>query len=221
MTKDTRTASRFPGRGKGTKSRPPARAVTPPARAVTREEAELWARTVGGVKPLERPEQRRAAPAEAPVEAAVEAPAVQKPAVQKPAVARRPKPAESPPRERSERLPELGPDTAPGLDKRTAARLRRGQLPIEARIDLHGLTRDEAHRALEGFLGSAHDAGKRCVLVITGKGLRASGEMGVLRDAVPRWLNAPPIRPLILAFRPAPPRDGGAGALYVLLKRKR
>lgn len=170
---------------------------------------------------MERPEQRRAAPAEAPAETPVEAPAVQKPAVQKPAAARRPKPAESPSRERSERLPELGPDTAPGLDKRTAARLRRGQLPIEARIDLHGLTRDEAHRALEGFLGSAHDAGKRCVLVITGKGLRASGEMGVLRDAVPRWLNAPPIRPLILAFRPAPPRDGGAGALYVLLKRKR
>ncbi len=217
MTKDTRTASRFPGRGKGTKSRPRGRAVTPPARAVTREEAALWARTVGGVKPLERPEQRRAAPAETPVEA----PALQKPALQKPAAARRPKPAESPSRERSERLPELGPDTAPGLDKRTAARLRRGQLPIEARIDLHGLSRDEAHRALEGFLGSAHDAGKRCVLVITGKGLRASGEMGVLRDAVPRWLNAPPIRPRILAFRPAPPRDGGAGALYVLLKRKR
>ncbi len=217
MTKDTRTASRFPGRGKGSKSRPPARSVTPPTRAVTREEAELWARTVGGVKPLERPEQRRAAPAEAPAET----PAVQKPALQKPAAARRPKPAESPSRERSERLPELGPDTAPGLDKRTAARLRRGQLPIEARIDLHGLTRDEAHGALEGFLGSAHDAGKRCVLVITGKGLRAPGEMGVLRDAVPRWLNAPLIRPLILAFAPAPPRDGGAGALYVLLKRKR
>ncbi|MEE8622885.1 MAG: Smr/MutS family protein, partial [Alphaproteobacteria bacterium] len=149
---------------------------------------------------MERPEQRRAAPAEAPAETPVEAPAVQKPAVQKPAAARRPKAAVARPQDLSGQLPELGPDTAPGLDKRTAARLRRGQLPVEARIDLHGLTRDEAHQALEAFLKTAHDAGKRCVLVITGKGLRAPGEMGVLRDAVPRWLNAPPIRPLILAF---------------------
>ncbi len=171
---------------------------------------------MGGVKPLERREKKRDEPAGAQVEVPTEAPAARKPAA-----ARRPKPAESPSRETSERLPELGPDTAPGLDKRTAARLKRGQLPVEARIDLHGLTRDEARRALEGFLGSAHEAGKRCVLVITGKGLRASGETGVLRDAVPRWLNQAPIRPRILAFRPAPPRDGGAGALYVLLKRKR
>lgn len=209
MTKDTRIASRLPGRGKGERSRSF-------ARAVTREEAELWARVTGAVKALARRDKGRAQPAAAQVEVPTAAPAARKPAA-----APRPKPAEPRSQEVSERLPELGPDTAPGLDKRTAARLKRGRLPVEARIDLHGLTRDEAHRALEDFLRTAHAAGKRCVLVITGKGLRASGETEILRDAVPRWLNAPPIRPCILAFRPAPPRDGGAGALYVLLKRKR
>ena len=68
------------------------------------------------------------------------------------------------------------------------------------------------------FISRAEAAGKRCVLVITGKGL-ASG--GVLRDQVPRWLNLPPNRGRVLAFDYARQQDGGAGALYVLLKRRR
>ncbi len=128
-------------------------------------------------------------------------------------------------------LPKVRPTTASeatlahgiaaGLDKRTLARLRRGQITIEAEIDLHGSTQDEAHQALEGFLARSHAIGRRCVLVITGKGLRADGGEGVLRNAVPRWMNEAPNRERILAFTHATPRDGGEGALYVLLRRKR
>ncbi|HEV2550387.1 MAG TPA: Smr/MutS family protein [Stellaceae bacterium] len=117
-------------------------------------------------------------------------------------------------------LPPLTHDASPGLDRRTAERLRQGALPIEARLDLHGMTQEEAHRALDAFLARAAAAGKRCVLVITGKGGRSSGD-GVLRAAVPRWLNEPPNRARLLAFVLAQPPHGGAGALYILLKRRR
>jgi len=104
------------------------------------------------------------------------------------------------------------------LDWRTRTRLRRGQVDIDATIDLHGLTQTEAHRALNVFLQGAQDAGRRSVLVITGKGSRGEG---VLRDSVPNWLNAEPNRRMIRAFSHAAPKDGGLGALYVLLKRRK
>ena len=107
-----------------------------------------------------------------------------------------------------------------GLDRRTGQRFKRGQLPVEARLDLHGMTQTEAHRALSAFLSVQHAAGRRCVIVVTGKGVGKEGG-GVLRNAVPRWLNEAPNRDKVLAFEYARQRDGGAGALYVLLKRKR
>jgi len=121
-------------------------------------------------------------------------------------------------------LPKIGGHRAPGLDKSSAEKLKRGRYAIEARIDLHGMTQDEAHRALNGFIARASHDELRCVLVITGKGLRKldeGGDLGVLRHAVPRWLNEPPTRARILAFGPAQPRHGGGGALYVLLRRWR
>jgi DNA-nicking Smr family endonuclease len=142
-------------------------------------------------------------------------------------------PPKQPERREPPKPPELRPGEAKGLDRRTAERLRRGQVPIEARIDLHGQTQAEAHRALTAFVTGAHKAGRRCVLVITGKGgqpgaRRDSGEgvmpdreRGILRRAVPRWLNEPDLRPLILGFAQAQPAHGGAGAVYVLLRRKR
>jgi DNA-nicking Smr family endonuclease len=108
------------------------------------------------------------------------------------------------------------PGRPAGLDKRSAQRLRRGQTPVEARLDLHGLTQAEAHRALNAFLAAAQAAGKRCALVITGKG----GE-GVLKRMVPLWLAEAPNRPRVLAIEPAQPRHGGEGALYVLLRKAR
>jgi len=106
-----------------------------------------------------------------------------------------------------------------GLDRRSAERLRRGEMEIAARLDLHGMTQEEAHRALIRFLEGSYEAGRRAVLVITGKG-RPDAE-GVLRRAVPRWLAEPRCRAVVLASSPARPRHGGEGALYVLLRRKR
>lgn len=117
--------------------------------------------------------------------------------------------------------PELLPGVAGGVDKRTLAKLRRGQIPPESRIDLHNMTQSEAYAALGGFLASAQSAGRRCVLVITGKGYRSDGAVGVLRTNVPHWLNQPVNRARILAFSHAAPADGGEGALYVLLRRRR
>ena len=116
--------------------------------------------------------------------------------------------------------PEITHGRAAGVDRRSAERLSRGRLPIEGRLDLHGLTQTEAAARLAEFIAGASLADKRCVLVITGKGLGQSGG-GVLRDQVPRWLNLPPNRGRILTFDYAQPKHGGSGALYVLLKRRR
>ena len=116
--------------------------------------------------------------------------------------------------------PPLSAGAMAGLDRRTAERIRRGKLLLEGQIDLHGLRQDEAHRVLCGFLERCHREGKRAVLVITGKG--ASREQGgVLKANVPRWLNEPRLRPLVLSFHPARQQHGGEGALYVLLRRRR
>jgi len=115
-------------------------------------------------------------------------------------------------------LPPLTPGIAAGIDKRSFARFKRGRMTIEARLDLHGLTQDEAHRALTRFIARAIADEMRLLLIITGKGRLGQG---VLRDAVPRWLNEPGARPHILALAPAQIGDGGSGALYVLLRRRR
>lgn len=123
----------------------------------------------------------------------------------------------------AKRLPDLPPlviGQGVGIDKRTAQRLKRGQLDIEARLDLHGLTQAEAHARLDDFLAAAQDRGLRCVLVITGKG-RVSQEGGVLRRMVPRWLNAPANRGRVLSISQAQPKDGGVGALYLMIKRRK
>ena len=94
-------------------------------------------------------------------------------------------------------------------------------MAIEARLDLHGMTQSQAHDRVFRFLEAARNNGLRTVLVITGKGLRRDGQIGVLRSAVPRWLNEPPLRDWIMAFDHAAPRDGGEGALYILLRRRK
>ena len=116
--------------------------------------------------------------------------------------------------------PELAPGQVAGVARTQAERMKRGRLPIEARLDLHGHRQSEAHRELAAFLARCQAAGKRCVLIVTGKGL-GKDEGGVLRRMVPRWLNEPANRARILAFDQAQPKDGGLGALYVLLKRTR
>ncbi len=122
----------------------------------------------------------------------------------------------------------LPPAPPAGLDRRTEERLRRGQMEIEARLDLHGLTLAQARPALERFLLSGQARGLRCVLVITGKGGRPSRdpdnplpEPGILRGAVPGWLAEPPLSHVVLRHFPAKGRHGGAGAVYILLRRPR
>ena len=102
------------------------------------------------------------------------------------------------------------------LDEPTLGKLAKGRLPIEGRVDLHGLTQSEAHALLLSFLQRANEGGVRYVLVITGKG---SGGEGVLRRAVPAWLTTPPFRPLVSSYDHAARNHGGAGALYVRLRR--
>ena len=105
-----------------------------------------------------------------------------------------------------------------GVDRATAERLKRSLRPIEARLDLHGMTQAEAHRALGDFVRAARAAGRRSLLVITGRGM---DRPGILKRSVPRWLDESELRRHILAVAVARPRHGGAGALYVLLRRRR
>jgi DNA-nicking Smr family endonuclease len=107
-----------------------------------------------------------------------------------------------------------------GIDRANAERLKRGLHPIEARLDLHGLKQTEAHRELIEFVEDSYNAGRRCVLIITGRGLGPDGP-GVLKTAVPRWLAEAGLRRRILAVAAAQPRHGGAGAIYLLLRRQR
>jgi len=111
-------------------------------------------------------------------------------------------------------------DRCAGVDRANAERLKRGLHAIEARLDLHGMTQAEAHRELIGFVVASHEVGRRCVLVVTGRGLGPDGP-GVLKSAVPRWLEEAGLRRRILAVAAAQPRHGGAGALYLLLRRQR
>ena len=125
-----------------------------------------------------------------------------------------------PPAAQNKKLSALKSGSSADVDTRTLTRFKRGQMRPEGRLDLHGMIQSEAHRALTAYMAKAQSAGLRCVIVITGKG-RVSEGGGVLRNQVPQWLNSPSIRPHILAFSSAQPKDGGSGALYVLLRRKR
>jgi len=122
------------------------------------------------------------------------------------------------------------PAALTGRDGARARRLQRGQLPVEGRLDLHGMTQDRAYRALMSFIPRAQAEGKRVLLVITGKGGAAKGDpdnifrdqrTGVLRALVPQWLNEGEAAGRVAAWHPATAKDGGDGALYVVLRRLR
>lgn len=113
------------------------------------------------------------------------------------------------------------------MDAKLFRKMRSGKVSPEGRIDLHGMTLSQAHPRLIDFVQSAHQADKRLVLVITGKGkTRDSGgpipvRTGVLRHQVPLWLRQFPVGPMVLQITPASQRHGGDGALYVYLRRRR
>lgn len=114
------------------------------------------------------------------------------------------------------------------IDRKTAERLRKGQIPIEARLDLHGMNQGQAYAMLCDFIQNAVARGQRCVLVITGKGKTGSQaadlfetKPGILKQKLPEWLQEPSVKPLILKHELAKPNHGGDGARYILLRRNR
>ncbi len=187
------------------KDPPPPRA--PRQRRLRDEEVELWisvAKSVSRRKGAALPGARKARPpAGVPAPRDVEA--------SRAAPAPRPKPP-----------PPLAP-----LDKRLRRRLAHGRSAVDRSIDLHGMSQAEAHDALRSFLAGAQARGDRLVVVVTGKGAtRGSGPgsswgeaPGVLRRSVPHWLHAPDLRTIVLGFEEAGRAHGGAGALYVRLRR--
>jgi len=108
---------------------------------------------------------------------------------------------------------------APGIDAGIVKKLRRGDYAVQGHLDLHGKTRDEAKPALEVFLREARRSGKRCVLVVHGRGLHSRDQLPVLKEALKAWFGHGKFARHVLAFATARPADGGAGAVYVLLRR--
>lgn len=214
-------------------------------RILTGDEARLW----GEIAKLVTPLRGRARPASVPAEAAPvgtpptgkartpSAQAASRDAAETQSAAKMPDPSGPATRKRARKLGDLAPapvtprrslaakagpmPPASGLERRERIGLSRGTLPIESRIDLHGMRQVDAHSALIGFLMRARQAGHARVLVVTGKGSdEPFSERGVLRRAVPHWLRGGELRALVLGFEEAARHHGGAGALYVRLRRR-
>ena len=108
-----------------------------------------------------------------------------------------------------------------GLDSRIMNKLRRGEFSVQDHLDLHGFTRDEARQKVEAFLLEAIAQGKRCVLIIHGRGHGSKDHIPVLKNALKNWLLRRALSKKVLAFSTAQAFDGGAGAIYVLLRARR
>jgi len=181
----------------------------PQLRRLSAEEIELWLDVTRGVAP--RPGSRLPDPPQTEAEAAV----LSSPAVGQPAGGA----GRSTPSPTANR--QLPPRLAP-LERRLLQKLARGHSAPDAAIDLHGMRSQEAFLALRRFLTRAQADGARLVLVVTGKGERSgSGEAtGILRKNVPHWLRSPDYQAIVAGFEEAARPHGGAGALYVKLRRR-
>ncbi len=113
------------------------------------------------------------------------------------------------------------------LDRRTSQKLRSGRIPIDATLDLHGLRQDEAHRRLISFIEAGQRQRYKCVLVITGKGSAAPSDRpwgaevgrGVLRTALPNWIQTEPLSRYVVKYQAAHHHHGGSGAYYLFLRK--
>jgi DNA-nicking Smr family endonuclease len=201
------------------RSRPPD--LSPPPsrrrRALDSEERELWETVTKQIKPLRRrPKVEKPEKAESSAQG-------EEDAVTKEVAVRPSRPAASSKQTTMATRPKNSPPPLAPLGRRERSHLARGRKEIEARLDLHGMTQARAHRALIGFLSRASEDGLTFVLVITGKGRSGAldSERGVLRRQVPEWLGLPEFRSLVVGFEEASIGHGGAGALYVRLRRAR
>ncbi|MBV9076181.1 MAG: Smr/MutS family protein [Methylobacteriaceae bacterium] len=179
-------------------------------RRLTDDERRLWAEIARHVVPLPGrapavPPPQASAPPPRPAQEALN-PAPDRSALPLPVLPQRPRPFA-------------------GIERQLARDLRRGRRQVEAVLDLHGMTQDAAHAALLRFVGRAQAEGLTVVQVVTGKGGARAGdngpERGVLRRLVPHWLALAPLREQVLGFEEAAPHRGGAGALYLRLRRRR
>jgi DNA-nicking Smr family endonuclease len=183
-------------------------------RQLSDEEEALWAGFTRSIKPLKSAKPGAKTSLTSPATPSVANTPEQSPTRSHPVMPRETRPAPSPP---------LAP-----LGRRLKQRVARGREPIDARLDLHGMTQQEAHAALLRFLHRAQASGVKTALVVTGKGLRKSSSSdgrdadnrpGVLKRQVPLWLALPEFRLLVVGFDDAHVGHGGEGALYVRLRR--
>lgn len=199
-------------------------------RGLSEEERLLWQKVAESVEPLWRDRHRAAKP-----EAAAELPAAAPPPEAAPSPAGMTVPAAdsspTPTPAKPAKPVKVGPPALAHMDSKTKRRIARGAMPLEERIDLHGLTQADAYSALRSFIAGARARGARLVLVITGKGGGPAGdadhrrfslgERGVLRRLVPQWLALPDMREYVVGFEEAHVAHGGAGAIYVRLRAPR
>ena len=106
-----------------------------------------------------------------------------------------------------------------GFSRKLMKRLKKGEIPIQEYVDLHGLTKQEAEIRIKNFLLRSQQLGLRCVLVVHGRGLNSEDHIPVLKERLPVWLTRGPVKKIVLAFSTAMPYDGGTGAIYVLLRK--
>jgi DNA-nicking Smr family endonuclease len=190
----------------------PASTASPTRTATPASDGDLWAEATSGVRPLARGKERAAPPEPRPAHGRVR----------------------HPDDDALEELRALVEGDAPfdisdgdefvegcaaGLDPAILRKLRRGEYAVQGHVDLHGLTREEARAEVARSLREARAAGKRCVLLVHGRGLHSRDQVPVLKEALRSWLAAARFGRHVLAFATARPEDGGAGALYVLLRR--
>lgn len=195
-------------------------------RPLSETERGLWDKVAQSVSPLKPRRIRKKVPAPItppPTPEPLPATVLTEPAPAHPAPPHHPPSAPKKPKRPTPAIPPLAP-----VERRLIQKMVRGLEPPAERIDLHGLTQHDALPALRGFLSIAQARGAKVVIVITGKGKRhAPGtadwldpmERGVLRRIVPHWLSSPEFRPLVIGFEEAHLAHGGAGALYVRIRR--
>ncbi len=193
----------------------------PRRRSLTPEEADLWRSVARSARPLHSPKLHLPEPPPAPEPPPL---AHAKPRLSPFHLGAKHQSPER--RDLAPALPELLDQAPLRMDAGTHAKMTRGKLQPEARIDLHGMTLAEAHPELIRFILNAQGQGLRLVLVITGKGKRRDDSgpipqrMGALRHQVPHWLHLPPLGPAVLQVSEAHLKHGGGGAYYVYLRRR-
>lgn len=183
-----------------------------PAGGNTNADLEAFVREMAGVKPLVSPQPRK----------------------RKASMPRRVRPVPDDDAEVLAQLADLVAGDAPfdiadtaeyvqgivgGLDPKLLDRLKRGDFSVQSHLDLHGMTWEEAKTAVSGFLHRAQLDSLRCVLVVHGRGHHSRDKEPVLKNQLVRWMTRSAVARTILAFCSAQPHDGGAGALYLLLRR--